>query len=156
MCWWRWEKNCLVKEAKKGGVDPSFNVEQSWKHEKKKKILSTKFVMVNGQIKVESLVLDREMKKGTRADRKEFTERLAEEAETAASKHVQCRPDKDAGNEPLCPPTTTLKEQDKSSKWNIYDVKREDVFSVERTTSRNFLTWMSQNRRHQLHQLRGR
>ncbi|XP_062570395.1 uncharacterized protein LOC134232444 [Saccostrea cucullata] len=65
--------------------------ENTWKiveqrKEKKKKILSTKSKRQKDQLQAEYRTIDKEVKKNARADRKAYTEKLANEAEQAASK----------------------------------------------------------------------
>jgi len=54
--------------------------------EKKKQYLATRSERLKDQLKTEYRELDKDVKKSARADRKVYTEKLADEAETAASK----------------------------------------------------------------------
>ncbi|XP_062611962.1 uncharacterized protein LOC134273760 [Saccostrea cucullata] len=74
------------KRKKEGWIS-----ENTWKiveqrKEKKKKILSTKSKRQKDQLQAEYRTIDKEVKKNARADRKAYTEKLANEAEQAASK----------------------------------------------------------------------
>ncbi|XP_056020452.1 uncharacterized protein LOC130054512 [Ostrea edulis] len=67
--------------------------DKTWKiveerKEKKSKILSTKSKRQKDQLQAEYRAIDREVKRSARADRKAYTEKLAYEAEQAASKQV--------------------------------------------------------------------
>ena len=54
--------------------------------EKKRKVLSTKSQRLKGKLQEEYRQLDKEVKRSARTDKKNFTEKLAEEAELAAAK----------------------------------------------------------------------
>ena len=66
--------------------DSTWKKVENRKEKKKKKTLSTKSEWVKVKPKAEYRELDREVQNGARADRKAYTERLAEEVDTADSK----------------------------------------------------------------------
>ena len=57
-----------------------------YRKEKKRKILSTRSTRLKAQLTASYRTLNKEVKKSARADKKGYIERIAEEAEAAASK----------------------------------------------------------------------
>ena len=89
--------NQTLAEAGKKVLGPRRRKKEDWisrvtwkkiedRKEKKRKILSTKSTRLKAQLKASYHTLDKEIKKSTRADKKRYIEKIAEEAETAASK----------------------------------------------------------------------
>jgi len=89
--------NEVLRETGKKLLGPRRRIKEEWisegtwkkveqRKEKKGKILATKSERIKERLQTEYRELDKEVKRGTRADKKAYTERLAEEAETAASK----------------------------------------------------------------------
>ncbi|XP_055997865.1 craniofacial development protein 2-like [Ostrea edulis] len=100
--------------------------DKTWKiveerKEKKSKILSTKSKRQKDQLQAEYRAIDREVKRSARADRKAYTEKLAYEAEQAASKQDM---------QTLYRITKTLAGKFQSSELPIKD-KRGNVLSKE-------------------------
>ena len=89
--------NQTLVEAGKKVLGPRRRKKEEWittdtwkkiedRKEKKRKILSTRSARLKAQMKESYRNLDKEVKRSTRADKKRYIEKIAEEAETAASK----------------------------------------------------------------------
>ena len=89
--------NQTLVEAGKKVLGPGRRKKEKWitmdtwkkmedRKEKKRKILSPRSARLKAQMKESYRTLDKEVKRSTRADKKRYIEKIAEEAETAASK----------------------------------------------------------------------
>ena len=87
----------LVEAGRKKVLGPRRNKKEEWittdtwkkiedRKEKKRKILSTRSARLKAQMKESYCTLDKEVKRSTTVDKKRYIEKIAEEAETAASK----------------------------------------------------------------------